>query len=143
MEPDTILCIGYARLPEGTTMAALYKVFGLGFEVDPQSGIIVEAQTTSVTKLGNEFLTRFFVNKNIETDFKDILEKIGKSYRATGSRAILAAAQKAYNEYLIYKKETNHNPSPEMNSVHRLVAKMRPSCRDRFAEEEDWVMGDY
>lgn len=134
MKSETILCVGYARLPEGTTMAVLYKVFGVGLEIDPQTGIIIRAQTTSVTELGNDFITRFFINRNIETDFKNTLEQINKQYRATGVKAISAAAQKAYNEYLSYKKEVNQNqksninPNPESNNVHRLMTKKRPSC---------------
>ena len=107
MEPDTILCVGYARLPEGTTMEVLYKVFGVGLEIEAQSGIIVKAQTTCATILGNEFLTDMFINKNIETDIKDILNQISKRYRGNGSKAILAATRKAYAEYLSYKSETN------------------------------------
>lgn len=105
MKPDTILCVGYARLPVGTTMEVLYKVFGIGLEIDPKSGLIVGAQTTTVTDLGNDFMTKFFINKNIETDFKDILEQIKKHYRGQGSKAILSAAKKAYAEYLSYKDE--------------------------------------
>lgn len=107
MKSNTILCVGYARLPEGTTMEVLYKVFGVGLEIDPESGMIVRAQTTCVTVLGDDFLSKMFVNKNIETDFEDILEQIKVCYRGQGSKAILAAAKKAYAEYVIYKNETN------------------------------------
>ncbi len=143
MNSNTILCVGYARLPEGTTMAVLYKVFGLGLEIETESSIIVRAQTTSVTGLGNDFLTKFFINKNVETDFKDILEQISRNYRAPGSKAILAAAQKAYNEYLSYKKEVNQKPNlnPKIDNVHTLVTKTHFSCRDWFIEK-GWVMED-
>lgn len=121
MDSDNILCVGYARLPEGSTMAVLYKVFGLGLVINPQSGIIVNAQTTCATKLGDDFLTKFFINKNIETDFSDILRRVGKCYRGNGCKAILAAAQKAYIEYLNYKNEQNSNPEVKM---YRLEAKI-------------------
>lgn len=108
MTSNTILCVGYSRLPEGTTMEVLYKVFGVGLEIEPQSGVIVRAQTTCATSLGDNFLTKFFINKNIETDFNDILDQISIRYRGNGSKAILAAVRKAYAEYLSYKDEINH-----------------------------------
>lgn len=110
MSSETILCVGYARLPEGMTGEVLYKVFGVGLEIDPSSGIIVRAETTSVTKMGNDFVTKFFVNKNIETNFREILEQIVKHYRGHGGKAILAATKKAYAEYLGYKGEYNLKP---------------------------------
>lgn len=109
MRSNTILCVGYARLPEGTTMEVLFKIFGVGLEIDPQTGVIVRAQTTCATMLGDNFLTNMFVNKNIETDFQDILDEIGERYRGNGSKAILAAAKRAYGEYLIYKNEDSQN----------------------------------
>lgn len=107
MEPNTILCVGYARLPEGTTMEVLYKVFGVGLVVDPQNGKIVRAQTTTATMLGDDFLTKMFTNRNIETDITDILDEIAARYRGNGVKAILAAVKKAHNEYLNYKNEVS------------------------------------
>lgn len=107
MEPNTVLCVGYARLPEGTTFEVLYKVFGVGLEVDPQNGNIVRAQTTTATMLGDDFLTGMFAHKNIETDINDILEQIARRYRGNGVKAILAAVKKAHNEYLNYKNEVD------------------------------------
>lgn len=118
MKHNTILCVGYARLPEGTTMEELFKVFGVGLEIDPLSGIIVKAQTTCATILGNDFLTQFFVGINIETDYQDALEQINKRYRGHGGKAILAAAKKAYTEYLSYKDEENHNHNHNHNHIH-------------------------
>ncbi len=115
MSSETILCVGYARLPEGITGEVIYKVFGIGLEIEPQNGIIVRVQTTSVTELGNNFITKFFINKNIETDFKDILEQISKYYRGHGDKAIIAAAKKAYAEYLSYKNE--FNPKTEATPI--------------------------
>lgn len=108
MEANTILCVGYARLPEGTTMEALYKVFGVGLEIEPQSRTIVKAQATCDTSLGNEFLTNIFNNKNIETDIREILNQISKRYRGLGCKAILTATKKAHAEYLTYQSESNH-----------------------------------
>lgn len=88
-------------------MEVLYKVFGVGLEIDTGTGVIVRAQTTCVTILGDNFLSNMFVNKHIETDFADILEQIQRRYRGQGCKAILAAAKKAYAEYIIYKNEVN------------------------------------
>jgi hypothetical protein len=107
MEPDTILCVGYARLPEGTTMEVLYKVFGVGLVIDPHDGKIVRAQTTTATMLGDEFLTNMISNKNIETDINEILDEIARRYRGHGVKAILTAVKKAHNEYLNYKSEVS------------------------------------
>lgn len=110
MNPNTILCVGYSRLPEGTTMEELFKIFGVGLEIDPLSGIIVKAQTTCATMLGDDFLTQFLVGINIDTEYLNALEQISKRYRGHGGKAILAAAKKAYNEYLNYKDEEKNNP---------------------------------
>lgn len=110
MKSDTILCVGYARLPEGTTMEEVFKIFGVGLEIEPQSGNIVRAQTTCATILGNDFLTSFFVGKNAGTDSKVILEQIQGRYLGHGSKAILAATKKAFAEYSHYKNEGNEYP---------------------------------
>lgn len=111
MEANTILCVGYARLPEGTTFEVLYKVFGVGLVVEPCSGKIVRAQTTCATLLGDDFLTDMFTDKNIETDITEILEQIARRYRGNGVKAILAAVKKAHNEYLNYKIEVGQGDS--------------------------------
>lgn len=103
MKPDTILCVGYARLPEGMTAEEVYKIFGVGLEIETQSKVIIRAQTTCATVLGDDFITRFFIGRNIETDFNDCIDNINKHYRGIGVKAILAASKKAYNEYLNYK----------------------------------------
>lgn len=105
MRPDTILCVGYARLPEGMTAEEVFKIFGVGLEIDTQSGVIVRAQTTCATTLGDNFLTKFFIGLNIEKEFKYALEQIELRYRGIGCKAILAAAKKAYGEYITYKNE--------------------------------------
>ena len=122
MTSNTILCVGYARLPEGTTMEVMFKVFGVGLVIDPQSGVIVKAQTTCATSLGDDFLVKLFINKNIETDIKEILDQINKRYRGHGSKAILAATKKAYTEYLSYRNEVSQNPNPGATRIYRLEA---------------------
>lgn len=129
MKSDTILCVGYARLPEGTTMEVLYKVFGVGLEIDPQSGIIVNAQMTSATKLGNDFISKFFINKNIETDFRDILEQLSRHYRGQGCKAIIAAARKAHAEYLNYKDEGNQKSDAKLSLPPRGKEQSLKVCR--------------
>lgn len=105
MKSNTVLCVGYARLPEGMTAEVIFKIFGVGLEVDLQSKIIIRAQTTSDTGLGDDFLVSIFINKNIEAEMKDILDEINRRYRGHGSKAIVAATKRAYAEYLNYKEE--------------------------------------
>ncbi|MDA8233776.1 MAG: DUF3870 domain-containing protein [Clostridia bacterium] len=107
MDSNTILCVGYARLPEGITAEEVFKIFGVGLEIDPDSGVIVRCQTTCCTTLGDDFLSSIFVGKNMETEYKECLDQISRRYRAIGCKAILAAAKKAYAEYMEFKNQTN------------------------------------
>ncbi|MHB1404283.1 MAG: DUF3870 domain-containing protein [Desulfitobacteriaceae bacterium] len=97
----SILCVGYAKLPTGMSAETVYKTFGVGLLVEPDSGIIVNAETTSTTRIGDEFLVSMMVGRNIE-EIEEIVKELERRYLGVGAKAIVAALNNSYGEYLKY-----------------------------------------
>jgi hypothetical protein len=96
---DTIFLTGYARLPSGITASRLSDVVGVGLEVEPGTGRIVEAECTLATALAREFFRRLVVGWSLETDFQAMVKTIERRYHGSAQKALITALKTVLDKY--------------------------------------------
>lgn len=99
----TILFGGYAKFPTGTTGHELFRYFGVGFVVAPETWDIVEVSSTFTTDISSKLISSVFVGKNIKSGgiVQGIKEFEGR-YFCKGKRTIIAAIIEAERSFLNY-----------------------------------------
>lgn len=101
----SIICSGYSRLPEGMTAKEVYGVFGLGLEIETRTGEIIDAVSTLVTPMGNEFLSSVLIGHNILKHGLDApIAQIENRYFGAGKKAIIAAIRDANERFEEFKR---------------------------------------
>jgi hypothetical protein len=105
MEPrETLFVTGYAKLPSGITAAELYKVVGLGLEVDASNGTVVAAECTLVTEVGRNFVARLLVGRSIDTDLAAMVQSIEGRYLGSAQKAIVTALRVCHDKYRAHRE---------------------------------------
>ena len=103
MGKKTFLFGGYSQFPQGTPGHEIFKYFGIGFEVDPESWEIVDVSSTFLTELSSRFLRSVFVGKNIREGGVGVgIRDFEARYFCRGKRTIVAAIIEAEKSYLNY-----------------------------------------
>jgi hypothetical protein len=103
MGKNTIVCVGYSRLPEGMAAKNLYGTMGIGFEIEIGTNIIKNTSSTFVTNMCSDFLNNIFVNHCLDDGIEDPINEFEKRYFGLGKKAVIAAIRDAYNQFQIYK----------------------------------------
>jgi hypothetical protein len=98
-EERSIFVTGYARLPSGIVAAEVSKVVGVGLEIDPESGEILDADCTLITTVARSFVRRILVGKSLSSDLKAIEAEIMQRYHGNAQRAIIAALRIAHEKF--------------------------------------------
>ncbi len=103
MDKKTLLFGGYSQFPQGTAGHEIFKYFGIGFVVDPESGEIVEVSSTFLSDLSSRFLSSAFVGKNIRDGGVGAgIKEFEARYFCKGKKTIIAAIIEAEKSYLNY-----------------------------------------
>lgn len=101
----TILVGGYAQFPEGITGHEVFRVLGIGLEVDPDTGEIVDCNASFVTEQPRDFLRSIMIGKNLEKNgIEEAVDEVNRRYFAKGKKAIVSALYDILNNYALYKK---------------------------------------
>lgn len=107
MQSKTIICTGYARLPEGMAAKNLYGVMGIGFEIDGRTDQILNVSSTFITSMCADFLQSIFCGHDLNLGLEKQIEEFENRYFAVGKKAVVVAIRDAYNQFLIYKNKNN------------------------------------
>lgn len=95
----TMVFVGYARVPEGTTARELYQLIGLALEVDMESGRVVDASCTLAVPLAEQFVRRLIVGRELGREFEGIVREIEERYHGPTQRAIVTALKAAHERF--------------------------------------------
>ena len=101
----TIICTGYARLPEGMAAKNLYGVMGIGFEIDAETDCILNVSSTFITSMCSDFFQTIFEGHNLNEGLENQIKEFEGRYFAIGKKAVTVAIRDAYNQFLIYKNQ--------------------------------------
>lgn len=100
---QTIFITGYARIPQGITANQLYRVLGVGLEVNPQSEEITDADCTLATSVGRDFFRKLVIGYNLRHGVEPLVEVFESRYFGSARKAIIAALRIAGRRYAAYK----------------------------------------
>ncbi|NPV71376.1 MAG: DUF3870 domain-containing protein [Firmicutes bacterium] len=102
-ESRTIFVTGYARIPEGITANQLYKVLGIGVEIDPRTEVIIDADCTLATTVGKSFFKKLVVGYDLGVGIEPLVQRFERRYHGSAQKAIIAALRVIEQRYIAYK----------------------------------------
>lgn len=103
MEKKTFLFGGYSQFPQGTPGHEIFKYFGIGFIVAPDTWEIIDVSSTFLTELSSSFIRSVFIGKNIKNGgVSEGIKEFEARYFCKGKRTIVAAIIEAEKSYLNY-----------------------------------------
>jgi len=106
MEPYEIFISGYAKLPTGTTAEELYKVVTVGILVDKNTGDIIDADCSLVTRVAKNIVNKLLVGKNI-LNFEEIEKAFNERYFGSVKKALISSTKKCHDKYKAILEEDN------------------------------------
>lgn len=104
MISETVLFVGYGKLPEDIPAGTVYnKVgIGIGIEVNIDTGYIVNVSCTLPSKLAQDIVCSCIQHYNINKDFKEIINNIKRRYQGEAQKAIIIALDAVHKKYVDY-----------------------------------------
>lgn len=96
---NLIFISGYAKLPAGITAADLYKSIVVGLLIDRDTGEIVEADCSLVTRTARKLVSNLLVGNNIK-DVDRLIQLVNVRYYGPAKRAILSAIRVIHEKYM-------------------------------------------
>ncbi len=90
---------GYAKLPTGITAEELYKIVGVGLEIDPADGEIVDADCTLATATAKKVFRQVVVGRRIDEDMNEILSDLKARYHGAAQKALVTALKAVREKY--------------------------------------------
>lgn len=98
MEPYEIFISGYAKLPGGTTAEELYKVVAVGVLIDKNTGMILDADCSLVTRVAKEYIHKLLVGKNL-LHFDEIEKAINERYFGSAKKSVISSIKRCNEKY--------------------------------------------
>ncbi|MBC7082564.1 MAG: DUF3870 domain-containing protein [Firmicutes bacterium] len=90
---------GYAKLPTGITAEELYKVVGVGLEIDPATGEIVDADCTLATATAKKVFRQIITGRRINADMEAIVGDLRAYYHGAAQKALITALRAIREKY--------------------------------------------
>lgn len=101
---ETLLFVGYARLPENIVSGHGSDLLTLELEVDLTTDLIVDASCSCIPTLGQKFILDLLIGYDLKQTLSGLEDEIQKHFRGPARKAVIAALERAYEGYL---KEKN------------------------------------
>jgi len=108
MDNNEIFITGYAKLPQGISATELYRVVALGLIVDKNTGIILDADCSLVTRVARDFVKKLVINQNIN-DIEELQRNFSRKYFGSAKKALLTSLKICYEKF----KQIQENPLEE------------------------------
>lgn len=102
---NTVYIIGESRTNTDNAITLLYHSFYVAFEVDVQTGEIMDVGCTHTIDITERFIKSIFAGKNLSQYSSDIEEEIKRRYHGTSQKAIIVSYKDACRKYLEVKQK--------------------------------------
>jgi len=99
-EGQKVFLTGYARLPSGIVASELSKVVGISLVVNRDTGIVLDADCTLVTRVAREFVRTLLVGRSLRDDAAELEREIIARYHGNAQKALVAALRIAHEKFL-------------------------------------------
>lgn len=101
---ETIFMIGESRTNLDNAITKLYGTFYIAFEIEPDSGRIIDVDCSHTLALTKDFIRRIFINKNMVLDAEMIDAEVKRRYFGSSVKAIMVAYRDALKRYQSVKE---------------------------------------
>ena len=99
-DPSSIYIVGNSKTNTDNAITSLYKSFYIGFVVDSDKGVILDASCSSTLRTTDEFVRCLFVGKTMGGDEAALEEELKRRYHGSSQKAILVAYKDAAKKFL-------------------------------------------
>lgn len=101
---ETLLFVGYARLPENIVSGSGSDVLSLELEVDSSTDRIINACCSYLPALETKLILDVLIGCDLNGTLSGPEDEIQRRLFGPAQKAVIAALEKAYEGYLRYKK---------------------------------------
>ena len=98
LKENKIFISGYAKPPENTTAAQLYKIIAVGLLIERETGRILEADCSMITDVSKTFIRKSLEGRNI-LQIEEIEEFYHDNYFGSAKKALITAIKNCHLRY--------------------------------------------
>ncbi|NLK51410.1 MAG: DUF3870 domain-containing protein [Syntrophomonadaceae bacterium] len=102
---ELLFITGYGKLPLTSAASKVYEAIVVAVTIDPETSVIIEADSNLVTSLGRKFLSGLIEGYCLNEGIEGLEEKLEKRYHGSARRALVTALYIIYNRYVAYQKK--------------------------------------
>lgn len=99
LQEETLYIIGESGTSPDNADTLVYETFYIAFEIEPETGCIVDVDCSHTLQLTRDFIRRMFLDKRIETDSEAIESEIKRRYFGSSTMAIILAYRDALKRF--------------------------------------------
>lgn len=86
-----VIVSGHAIAPKGTVLYERNKLVTVALEIDWETGIVLNAETTFITSICNDFIKRLIIGKSILTDYDYVRKEINDNFNVDSKKSLIKA----------------------------------------------------
>lgn len=105
MESNTVYVVGHGRTGSDNPIMNVYTQFFVGFSVNVETDIVVDAAASFVLEETKSFVRSLFVGKKFDGIHDDVINEIERRYWGSSQRALIVAYKDAVKHYTENKKK--------------------------------------
>ncbi|HHY38182.1 MAG TPA: DUF3870 domain-containing protein [Clostridia bacterium] len=105
MVQKTVFFSGYAKLPSTITAGKLYEVQAVTVEIEPQTGMILNADCTLSTQLGRRFVRKILRGYDLDQGIEPLIAEIQARYYGGAKSALISALRMMYQQFRVFRKD--------------------------------------
>lgn len=109
-----VLVVGYAKMPEGTAVRAIYGTLALGAIVDTESHVVLRSWTTMASKETNDWVTSRLVGVDLSAIPSEFPAEIKRTYWGGAQAAICQCYKDLVRRYFENLRAATSNVSEDM-----------------------------
>ncbi len=103
---SSVFITGYAKLPEGITASEMFRVVGIGLEVDREAGVVMAADCTLATGVGRRFFQKLVQGRRLVDEFHLLVDEVEERYHGNAQKALVTALRIARDKFRAYSDKT-------------------------------------
>ena len=99
---NSVLLCGYAKLPANITVENVYHTMVVAVAFDKRSGIIIDAEASTVTHLARAFVSDIIVGYNLNDGPEGLIAAFDDNYYGNAKKALETAIRMVFTKYQDY-----------------------------------------
>lgn len=110
--PRKIVVAGYSKFPQNTSAEQLHSVLAIVVRVDTSTHRVLDASTTLITDVAQNFLKELLIGRDLISDPEDFVREIQTRYFGHAQRGIVFAFRDLVTRYVAILKGEDGREDP-------------------------------